>query len=65
MTGIDFVVSMGTDRDEVLQLGPGEQILQQVERRGIEPLQIVEKEHQRMVLPDKNTHESPEHTPWG
>jgi hypothetical protein len=35
MTGIDFVVSIGVDQHEVLQLGPGEQILQQVERRSI------------------------------
>ena len=48
MRGIDFVVAIGADQHQMLQLRPGQQILQQIERRRIEPLQIVEEQRQRM-----------------
>jgi hypothetical protein len=61
MCGIDLVVPISADQHQVLQIRPGQQILQQIESRSIEPLQIVEKERQRMFLPGKNTDESAEH----
>ena len=61
MSGIDFVVAVSPDQHEVPQLGPCQQILDQVERRRIQPLQIVEEQGQRMFLPRKNADESAEH----
>ena len=43
MGGIDFVVAVGADQHQVLHIRPGQQILEQIERRRIEPLQIVEE----------------------
>src|ERR1700730_15183891 len=48
MGGSDFVVTIGTDQHEVLQIRPGQQILQQIERRRVEPLQVVDEERQWM-----------------
>src|ERR1700723_979320 len=61
MCGIDLVVPISADQHQVLQIRPGQQILQQIESRSIKPLQIVEKERQRVFLPGKNTDESAEH----
>src|ERR1700729_4039297 len=61
MRGIDLVVPISADQHQVLQIRLGQQVLQQIESRSIEPLQIVEKERQRMFLPGKNTDESAEH----
>src|SRR5262249_29074791 len=49
MRRIDLVVPIGTDQDEVLQIRPGQQILNEVERGGVEPLQIVEEQRKRML----------------
>src|SRR5262249_18341422 len=48
MSGTDLVVPIGADQHQVLQIRSDQQLLQQIERRRVEPLQIVEKEHQRM-----------------
>src|ERR1700733_2230100 len=61
MRGIDLVVPISADQHQVPQIRLGEQVLQQIKSRSIEPLQIVEKERQRMFLPGKNTHESAKH----
>ena len=61
MGGSDFVVAIGTDQHEVLQIRPGQQILQQIERRRVEPLQIVEEERQRMFRPGEDADEAPKH----
>jgi hypothetical protein len=61
MRGIDLIVPVSADQHQVLQIRPDQQILKQIESRSIEPLQIVEKEHQRVFLPGKNTHESAKH----
>ena len=49
MSGIDLVVAVGADQQQVAYLRPGQQILEQIERRRVEPLQIVEEQRQRMV----------------
>src|SRR5262249_57003094 len=51
MSGSDLVVAIGADQHEVLQIRPGQQILEQVERRRVEPLQIVEEQRQWMLRP--------------
>src|SRR5215471_4771706 len=61
MRGIDLVVPVGADQHQVPQVRAGQQILEQVERCGVEPLQIVEKERKRMFRPGKYTDETPEH----
>ena len=61
MSGIDLVVPIGADQHQVLQIRPGQQILEQVERRRVEPLKIVEKEHQRMFGSGEYADEPPEH----
>src|SRR5882672_3849437 len=43
MGGADFVVAIRTDQHEVPQIRQSEYVLEQVERRGVEPLQVVEK----------------------
>src|SRR6266851_4603892 len=61
MGGADFIVAIRTDQHEVPQIRPGEHVLEQIERRGVEPLQIVEKERQRMFGFSENPDESPQH----
>ena len=61
MRGIDFVVPIGADQQQVLHVRLGQQIREQVERRRVEPLQIVEKERQRMFGPREDADEPPKH----
>ena len=61
MGGIDFVVPIGADHQQVPHIRPGQQILEQVERRRIEPLQIVEEQGERMFRPGEDADEAPEH----
>jgi hypothetical protein len=58
MSGSDFVVAIGTDQHEVPQIWP-QQVLQQIKRRGVEPLQIVQEERQWMVRSGKCVNETP------
>ncbi len=60
MGGIDLVVPVGADQHQVPHVGLGQQILHQIERCRIEPLQVVEEQGERM-LPREYTDESPEH----
>src|SRR6516225_2605580 len=61
MAGIDFVVPVGTDYHQVLHVRSGQQLFEQIERRRVEPLQIVEKQSQRMFWPSEDADESTEH----
>src|SRR5437763_1916357 len=56
----DFVFAIGTDQHEVLQIWP-QQVLQQIERRRVEPLQVVEEQSQWLVRPRKCANEAPEY----
>ena len=60
MSGVDFVVAISPNLEEVLQFRPRQQILQQVKRRRIEPLQIVEKQGQWMLSPREHADETAE-----
>src|SRR5262249_39213452 len=44
----DFVVAIGADEEKIAEVGPAQQVFQQVERRCVEPLQIVEEQRQGM-----------------
>ena len=46
---------------QVLQIRLRQQILEQIERRRVEPLQVVEEERQRMLRPGEHADEPPEH----
>ena len=61
MGGIDLVVPVGADQQQVLHVRLGQQILEQVERRRIEPLQIVEEQRERVLLAREHAEEAPEH----
>src|SRR6185437_1038901 len=59
MRGIHFIVPIGADQHQALHVRVCQEILHQVQRRRIEPLQIVEKQGQGMFRPreyiDKTT----------
>src|SRR5215471_3611003 len=57
----DFVVTAGADEEKIAKFGPAEQVFQQVERRRIEPLQVIEEERQRMFRPREDTDELPKY----
>src|SRR3989449_3936148 len=61
MDGADFVVPIGADHQQGRDIPLSQEILEHIERRGVEPLQIVEEERQRMVRPREHTDEPPEH----
>src|SRR5262249_12646151 len=61
MGGGEFVVPIGTDQHEVLQIRPGQQILQQIERGRVEPLQVVEEKRQWMLRPGEDADEPVKH----
>ena len=61
MRRIDLIVPVGADQQQVLHVRLGQQILEQVECRRVEPLQIVEEERQRMLRPREHADKSPEH----
>ena len=57
----DFVVPVGPHQEQVAQLGPGRQMLEQIERGRVEPLQVVEEQRQRMLGPGEDAEEVSEH----
>ena len=61
MCGIDLVVAVGADQQQMVYVLLAEQIHEQIERGRVEPLQIVEEERQRMFGPRENADEPPEH----
>jgi hypothetical protein len=61
MGGIDLVVAIGADHQQVPHVRLGQQVGEHVERRRVEPLQIVEEQRQRMVGPREHTDEPPKH----
>src|SRR5258708_40313699 len=68
MHGIDLVVPISTDQHQVLQIRASQEILQQVERRRVEPLQVVEEQRERVLRPSEYADKPPEHqleTPLG
>ena len=61
MGGIDFVVPVGADQQQMLHVRPCQQILEQIERCRVEPLQIVEEQGERMFWPREHADKSAEH----
>src|SRR5258708_11555147 len=68
MSGIDLVVPIGADQQQVPQIRLGQKVLEQVECSRVEPLQIVEEQCQGMFRPREHANELPEYpleTPLG
>src|SRR6516225_2074160 len=60
VSGIDLILPIGADNQQMPEIGPGEEILQQVERRRIEPLQIIEEKRKRVIGPSEDADEASE-----
>src|SRR5215469_15508070 len=58
-----LVASIGADQHQVLRIRLGRQIFEQVETGCVEPLQIVQKQRQRMFRSSKDVDETPENQP--
>src|SRR5215469_8481014 len=61
MRGIDCVVPVSTDHHQVLHIRLLQQVLEQIERRRVEPLQVVEEQRQRVLRPREHTDKTAEH----
>src|SRR5262245_21065140 len=55
---IDLVVPKRADEEQVLPLGLDEDVFQELERRGVEPLQIVQEQGQRVLSAREHTDET-------
>ena len=61
MRGVHFVFPVGADQHQMPHVGLAQQILDQIQRRGIEPLQIVKEQGEWVLRPREYVDESPEH----
>src|SRR5262249_17874500 len=61
MSCSDFVVAVGTDEEKIAELGPAQQVVEQIEGRGVEPLQVVEEKCERMFRPSEHPDELAKH----
>src|SRR5215467_10327762 len=57
----DFAVAVGTDEEKVAEIGPAQQVFQQVERGRVEPLQVIQEERQRMLRPREDADKLPKY----
>ena len=61
MRGHDLVIPIGADKKQVMQIPLCQQVLEEIERGCIEPLQVVEEQRQRMLRPGEDPDETPQH----
>src|ERR1700749_591174 len=61
MCQINFVVSVSADHQQVLHVTLDQEVREHLERRCIEPLQIIKKERQRVFAPRENAEKSPKY----
>src|SRR5262249_50605354 len=61
MCRVDFIVPLSADQHQVLHVRLRQQVLHEVQRRRIEPLQVVEKQSEGMFRPRKYIDESPQY----
>src|SRR5215475_4077603 len=57
----DFVVAISADEKKIAKLGPAQQVFHQVERRRVEPLQVVKEQGQRMFRPREHVDKLPKY----
>src|SRR5229473_4905614 len=60
MRGADLVVPVGADQQQVPYLRVRDQMLEEVERCRIQPLQIIEEQRERVLLAREHPEEAPE-----
>ena len=58
--GTDFVVPVRPDQQQMPYLRMRDQVLEEIDRRRIQPLQIVEEQRQRVLRPREHPEEAPE-----
>ena len=56
-----LVVPVGADQQKVLYLGVCDKVIEQIETGGVEPLQVVQEQRERMLRPRERANETPEH----
>ncbi len=61
MAGSDFVVAIGADQHEALQIRSDQQIFEQIKCRRVKPLQVVKEERQWMLRPGEDADKPPKH----
>src|SRR3954471_12401806 len=49
MSRMNFVVPIGTDQQQMLEVRSSQKVFEQIERCGIKPLQVIEEQRQRML----------------
>src|ERR1700760_519914 len=57
----NLVVAIGADQDKVLQVRPGQDILQEIKRSRVKPLQIVQEKCQWVLRSSEDADEPPKH----
>ena len=57
----DLVVAVSTDQQQMACVAMGDEILDQSQGRGIEPLKVVDKNNQRVLLPCEDVDETLEY----
>ena len=60
MRGTDLVVPVSADQQQVPHFRVRDQMLEQIERRCIQPLQIIEEQREWLLRPGERAEESPE-----
>src|SRR5262245_21283228 len=58
MTLVHLIVAIGTDQQKGLNISTRQQRRQQMQGRGVSPLQIVKKHHQWMLFPRQHANEA-------
>src|SRR5271167_4202156 len=61
MGGADLVIAERSNQEQVVDIRMGRELLQEIERSRIQPLQVVQKEHQGMFFACEDRDELPEH----
>src|SRR5260221_3416823 len=59
--GADLIISIGSNQKQVPHLRVRDQLLEEFDRRCIQPLQIVEEKGKRVLLPGEYAEEAPEY----
>ena len=59
--GSDLVVPVGPDQQQMPHLRMRDQVLDEVERRRVQPLQIIEEQRERMLLAREHAEEAAKH----
>ena len=60
MCGIDLVVPISADQQQVPHLRVRDQVLEEVERRSVQPLQVIQEQRERVLRPGEHSEEAPD-----